>query len=687
MSYPVRPSMSSALWAEGGEKNQQGRALAPRSRQNGAMRCLRRLLSFGLCLAASAALAEPDAFGLGNGQHGALRVQQMDTSINVATLLSEPAPAGATSLTVADPSGFAAGELVLVLQVYAEGPVPTEGSSSPLNPGATGAGRWEFARLESVAPGTLSLTAPLVSAFSGQGSQVVRVPEYTSVHVLPNASLVARPWNGRHGGVLAFLATESVINQGSIHADRAGFRGGSSTGSTEDTDCAEPHQSGSTGGAGKGEGLYSAVPDAPTHGHGALGNGGGGGNCQDGGGGGGGHGGAGGQGGYTVPTDGSRDVGGRGGAALSYSPLSRLLFGGGGGAGAGSQQGQGGSAGTAGGRGGGILYLRAQELRGRQGRVSANGQSTQSASNDGSGGGGAGGLVSLRIQGALECGTLEARGGDGGDTTDEQPRGPGGGGGGGVVLLQGETIECTPSAGPGQAGTAAGADGESYGSTPTTTTQPENQGAEVTLGEAFAAPSTPAWLLPAEGEGTGPRPRLEGTALAGSIVHVFLKGALLGSVEASAEGRFVLVPERDLELGPQQVRAVADRLGVRGAMSEPRSFNVLPPTPLALEVGCGCGASSSAGAGGLALGALLLAAARRRPRPPRQPLTRRRRAASRADSLLVSPPHLVLSSLLMWADLRRWRKEGVLTYTPRCRPFRDSLPPQGAARGPTGQEG
>ena len=190
------------------------------------MRCLRVLLSLGLCLVAGTVLAEPDTFLLGNGQHGALLVQQADTVLNLATALTAPATVDSKTLSVADSAGFAAGELVLVLEVYSEGPAPEPGTPGPVELDiASGAGRWEFARLESVGTGVLNLTAPLVSAFSSPGSQVIRVPEYTSVHVLSSASIVAVPWDGSSGGVIAFLATDAVLNQGMISAGRRGLPG------------------------------------------------------------------------------------------------------------------------------------------------------------------------------------------------------------------------------------------------------------------------------------------------------------------------------------------------------------------------------------------------------------------------------------------------------------------------------
>ncbi|MFP2908346.1 hypothetical protein ACLESD_25495, partial [Pyxidicoccus sp. 3LFB2] len=256
----------------------------------------------------SPARAEPDVFGLGNGQHGPLRVQDAGVVLNLATALSMPALAGDVTLIVEDSSGFSAGELVLVLQVQAEGPAPDAGTLPPFDVTPTGAGRWEFARLAAVTPDELRLTAPLVSGYAAPGSQVVRVPEHTDVTVLPGASLQAAPWNGSVGGVLALLATGSLLNDGAVSADGAGFRGGAfAVMATQPNGCAAPNQSFATGGARKGEGLFSAAPGAPTHGFGALGNGAGGGNCHDSGGGGGGHVGAGGQGGLSVPSDGSRD--------------------------------------------------------------------------------------------------------------------------------------------------------------------------------------------------------------------------------------------------------------------------------------------------------------------------------------------------------------------------------------------
>jgi hypothetical protein len=572
------------------------------------MRCFGALLSLSLCLSTATALAEPDGFALGNGQHGAFRTQQANTVINVATALTATVPEGSKKLTVTSETGFAAGELVLVLQVYASGAAPETGAPGPIDLETSNAGYWEFARLESVAPGALNLTAPLVSSFSAPGAQVVRVPEYTSVHI--QSTLVAPPWNGSSGGVLAFLATGTVLNQSTISADAAGFRGGTFAASpAQSTGCTDPNQSQATGGAEKGEGIAAKTTGASTHGYAALANGAGGGNCDDGGGGGGGHGGPGGQGGYTTATDGSRDVGGRGGLALRYSPLTRLMFGGGGGAGAGASAG-GTGRGTSGGAGGGIIFIRARDFQGNQGVVSAKGASAAASGNDGAGGGGAGGLIVIRVQDRLDCASLLANGGAGGGNTDTRAHGPGGGGGGGVVLLQGKSITCSASVTSGLAGSVTAAPGGTYGATPSAEAQAQHEGVPTVVSEGFALPNRPTWITPAEGEVTGARPQIQGTAQPGSKVRVLLNGQQLDNVVAAEDGTFTIEPSKDLSEGPQELRATSERLGLRSALSEPRTFTV-STIPTELQVGCGCGAAQAAGGGWLALGVLLLRLCRR----------------------------------------------------------------------------
>ncbi len=563
------------------------------------------LLAVVLALAPVAVRAEVDVFGLGNGQHGSLQVRTTGTVINDSTPLTAEALAGASELRVTDVSAFAAGELVLVLQMGSDtalpGVVETDVSVELVG---SGAGRWELARLASVAPGVLRLTAPLVNRFATV-SQVVRVPEYSDVRISTSgSSLQAPPWNGRNGGVLAFLVTGTVFNQGSLVADGAGFRGGvAETGvATALYGCAAlngPVGSGgaSGGGTNKGEGLASASAGAPTHGHGRLGNAGGGGNCHDAGGGGGGHVGRGGRGGNSGSDDSARVVGGHGGAALRYQHWERLLLGGGGGAGL---------EGTNGGAGGGIIFFRARELQGPRPRgfITANGATPLAATHGGGGGGGAGGTVHVRIETQFGCTGVEARGGAGANSDVS----PGGGGGGGRLFIQGVAgVEagCVTSVNGGLAGSTPTAG--NWGAEPVTEGAPDSAGGSTTIDQGFTAP-TVTWVSPGRGAvDVDPSARLEGKTAPGATVQVFIDGAPLGSpVVADSAGGFAVEASPALAKGPHEARAWAEQLGVRGGLSEPLGFTV--GDALALRVGFGCGAVPVATGSGLgALGLVVLA--------------------------------------------------------------------------------
>jgi hypothetical protein len=565
------------------------------------------LLALVLGLSPLAVRAEPDTFGLGNGQHGSLQVRNPGVVINASTALTAGASVGATELRVEDASAFAAGELVLVLQVGDALPFELlRAAVDELDARDSGAGRWELARLAEVGTGVLRLSAPLVNRFASV-SQVVRVPEYTDVRITNAASLRALPWDGRSGGVLAFLVTGTVFNQGSLAVDGLGFRGGSAETDMAVMlyDCAaEDGQASVGGGARKGEGLAGLGEGIPRSGYGRLANGGGGGNCHDAGGGGGGHVGPGGQGGRSSQESTERDVGGRGGSALRYTRTQeRLLFGGGGGAGI---------EGTAGGVGGGIVFVRAREIEGPRPRgfITANGLGAPSASggHGGGGGGGAGGTVHVRVAQKLGCTVLSANGGAGAfsDTS------PGGGGGGGLLFIQaqgGVPADCTDTVSAGAAGYSPEG---TRGAEPVVAENPLYAGRQDVIDQAFAAPAVPGWVSPGAGEaGVPSRPRLEGRTAPGATVQVFLDGAPLGApVVADDSGTFAVVPSTELAGGPHEASAWAEQYGLRSAPSAPLGFNV---GGLVLQVGCGCGVASGSGAWGLGLAvlALVLRGARR----------------------------------------------------------------------------
>ncbi len=426
----------------------------------------------------------PDSFGVGTGRDGAFAATSAGQVVNSFAAITA-LDATATQVTIGSVkgaiAGFVPGNLVLVWRTTGLAGV-VSGTQTAVSLTAD-VGAYEFGRVKSVAGSVIVLTNPLGSSRYANDSQIVRVPEYTTVSIPTGTSLVPYAWDGTAGGIIAFLATGAVtaVGTGAIIADGAGFRGGgleNSSGPGGAT--ALDGWVGATpgGGAHKGEGFVpsayavanAASPGteaASTYGRGNYANGAGGGDAYNAGGGGGGNGGAGGIGGRTWNGDGGgRVAGGLPGSALTYSTTSYLALGGGGGAGEENN-----NDGSAGGNGGGVILVRAASLT-VAGTLSANGESAADDANspgDGLGGGGAGGDIVLDINGGLTCVVASAVGGDGGAGAVD-PDGPGGGGGGGVVVMVATPGACpstvsgglngtTPSGTPSSWGAASGAAG------------------------------------------------------------------------------------------------------------------------------------------------------------------------------------------------------------------------------------
>jgi uncharacterized repeat protein (TIGR01451 family) len=149
---------------------------------------------------------------------------------------------------------------------------------------------------------------------------------------------------------------------------------------------------------------------------------------------------------FACGGDGARAVGGLGGATLAAN-INNLIMGGGGGAGDNNNacdnptvpQ-------AAAGNGGGIIFIRASTISGN-GTLLANGQNALPGGRDAAGGGGAGGTVVVLTKTNAPALTIQANGGEGGNTAysgsggvplvllrANETQGPGGGGGGGAVI-------------------------------------------------------------------------------------------------------------------------------------------------------------------------------------------------------------------------------------------------------------
>jgi uncharacterized repeat protein (TIGR01451 family) len=396
--------------------------------------------------------------------------------------------------------------------------------------------------------GTLNVDDNLINNYrvrsasetNGQSAfQVIRVPQYSSATVAGTVS--ALYWNGSVGGVAAIdvAGTLTISSSGSINVNGAGFRGGYGrilTGGTGAyTDYWTLYTDATNG--SKGEGIagspfymngttYDAAsgpvqaaagngyPGGTTYyadyARGAPANAGGGGtdgdpksNDDNSGGGGGSNYGAGGMGGNSWNTD--YICGGLGGSAVGVS-YSRVVMGGGGGAGTtnngtadnttytnplGLACTAGAGACSSGAPGGGMVFLRANNITGA-GSITANGGDAYNTQNDSPGGGGAGGAVVIYSYTGGSV-TVYANGGNGGNawraesgtTFPGNRHGPGGGGGGGYIAYN-----------PGT-GSWGGTSYVTWGICGKTTTSADNyNAANGSVGYATSYSSNPPGALP-----------------------------------------------------------------------------------------------------------------------------------------------------------------------------------------------
>jgi uncharacterized repeat protein (TIGR01451 family) len=378
---------------------------------------------------------------------------------------------------------------------YGDGVAGDPAQGATALPANAGAGIYEFKRVTGVAAGSISFDSPLANSYitanadatNGQRRfQVVRVPQFASL-TLPGGTIGTPAWNGSTGGLIVLDSSGLLnLNNTTIDANAMGFRGGGSrelavVSGVNTSDYAAADIGANTVGASKGEGIagtprlvrgtvvtngytgqnlgVSGYPAALDYARGAPGNAGGGGVQHNSGGGGGSNAGAGGLGGrsfgfwsatntggcvalatgfFSCGGDGTRPVGGVGGA--SYIPTAeRLFLGGGGGAGEANNNGDNATTGqSSGGNGGGLVFLRARNISGN-GIINANGQNGQPAGRDGGGGGGGGGTVIVVTDSASVPGLqINTAGGLGGNTGlplfPAETQGTGGGGGGGTFI-------------------------------------------------------------------------------------------------------------------------------------------------------------------------------------------------------------------------------------------------------------
>ncbi len=341
----------------------------------------------------------------------------------------------ATSISVTDTTGFAAGDEILLINL--------QGASGDV----ADVGNYEFLTVDTVPNGTtINVTSTITKSYDGttfanQSIIVQRVPQWTSVTINSGGTLTANAWDGTSGGVIVFRATGSVtVNTGGkIDATGIGYRGGAggtsdggNNGESYDGQNGKGGADDSRGTLGGGSGENYPTQDNTT---GTRGGGGGGGETgsigQGGaGGGGGGYGGGGGGGGGGTDTDNYISGGGGAGGTTGDSA---------GGGGHGENSGTSGDGGSAGnpGNDGGVSVAVGGGLAG-SGTTTGQGGHSEDASDSPGGGGGGGGSYGIANLTQIFCGSGGGGGGDSGAVTGD---GETGGAGGGIIFIIADTVD------------------------------------------------------------------------------------------------------------------------------------------------------------------------------------------------------------------------------------------------------
>jgi len=366
---------------------------------------------------------------VGDGSDGPLDVSSANQIVNNYAFLTGNENAGETTITVSGTSGFSVDDEILLIQIQ--------------NSSGGEAGTYEFKHISSIMGNDITLTSSLDNNYySGSfdsvdatASQIVRVPQYTSVTIDSGSSITAPAWDGYTGGIVVFRAeTVTINNGGSIDVSEKGYRGGA-YGPSNNLD-------GYQGESYLGKGIGGSS----TYGVGKMNNAGAGGSYICGGGGEYGGGAT-----NSDPWTGSGDTYARKGEVYGTADLTKIFFGSGGG---GQWNGNDPNP-SDGGDGGGIIIIYANLIVAPTDSFLAIGETTngiQQGSYTYGSSGGAGGAIFLyatTIQG--ETNFCRATGGSG----NHLPERDGGDGGVGRIRLDYVTLDGTTTPSPGYTGSVS----------------------------------------------------------------------------------------------------------------------------------------------------------------------------------------------------------------------------------------
>ncbi len=160
-----------------------------------------------------------------------LSAQVYTTSQNINGIINKytqvTAVPTSSTLTVASTTGFSAGNKAVIIQMQGATVDTTAykssfGSITKIN----NAGNYEVVTIASVAGSTITLSSPLVNAYTPSGSvQLVTLPQYTGGATVTD-TVTAQAWNGATGGIVAMESCNTITLNSDIDVSNKGFRPG-----------------------------------------------------------------------------------------------------------------------------------------------------------------------------------------------------------------------------------------------------------------------------------------------------------------------------------------------------------------------------------------------------------------------------------------------------------------------------
>ena len=191
-----------------------------------------------------------------------------------------------------DTTGLSVGDLIMLYQAQGAS-IDTTDTAAYGAVTLGNAGRYELHEviaingndIEVSDVGAICADDSLIYSYDVGLTQVIRVPQFNDLTINVAASVVAAPWNGTTGGVVALDVANNLVVNGSIDTSGQGFRGGvlENLTTNANTDVAIFRATSANSGAEKGESIagFGTTYDGlgGRYGRGAPANGGGGGNA------------------------------------------------------------------------------------------------------------------------------------------------------------------------------------------------------------------------------------------------------------------------------------------------------------------------------------------------------------------------------------------------------------------------